>query len=114
MSGPAHGVLPAIGHDTETSLGAAAVPSVATRTLISSGSCSGAIRRSSCWNSSSHRSDPIGLRASTGAASAAASPSVSAGAGVSVASPSATSSSGTAAGTASETISPSAPSETSL
>ena len=69
MSGPAHGVALAIGHETLTWDGAAASPSVATRTLMSSGSCSGAIRRSSCWNSSSHRSEPIGLRASAASAS---------------------------------------------
>ena len=66
MSGPAHGVELAIGQETVTLGGRGVVPSVATSTLISSGSWSGAIRRSSCWNSSSHRSEPIGLRAGGG------------------------------------------------
>ena len=73
ISGPAHGVGEASGQVTDNCAGAGATPSDATRTLIPAGSWSGAISRSSCWNSSIQRSEPIGS-SSTGSASASASP----------------------------------------
>ena len=70
---------------------------------MSSGSCSGAISRSSCWNSSSQRSEPIGLRAPVASPSGVA---LASGSGAAVASPSVVASSATVGATASETTFP--------
>ncbi len=62
MRGPAQGVESSIGHVTLTFEGAGAVPSEATSTLMSLGSCRVVDSDPVCSNSSSQRSLSIGLR----------------------------------------------------
>ena len=110
IKGPAHGVELCTGQVMLSDCGAGADPSVATSRLISAGSCRVAMSTSSCWNSSSQRSEPTGLSAAASALVASspvvASPVVVSSVVVSsvVAASSVTVSSVTVAATESETI----------
>ncbi len=72
MSGPAQGVDERTGHVRLRECGAGSTPSLATSRLMSAGSCSGVISTSSCWKSSSHRSEPTGFSGACPAAGGSA------------------------------------------